>query len=234
MLSDECAGWLNQAALATLKKTSLCFGYENQFSIPGMGLAALCLNLPAYNGTFGFTCSYFGISTYNELMAGLAYGHDLGKYIHAGIGIHYMTIHQYSGYTDFRAIIPSLGIQVLPVSSITIGLHVFNPGRQSYVPLCSKEIPVIIRCGIGYHPDNNMLICAEYMAHFHQKPFLSAGAEYIFKKAAMIRFGFSSAEQGQYSFGIGLNIVHLRLNLSAIHHQVLGFSPAIAITWSGF
>ena len=65
----------------------------------------------------------------------------LGKKIRAGIGMHYLMIHQPDGYGNLYAVVPSLGIQFLPVTGLTVGFHVFNPAGQQYIPAGYIEIP---------------------------------------------------------------------------------------------
>lgn len=229
-LTGESAGGFNQAALATLERPSYFFHCTNRFLLPELSFGTFCLSLPAKPGTFAFSGSYSGTAAFHEIQAGVLFGRSLGKFVRAGIGMHYITMGSYAFRHSFNSVIPTFGIQVIPDKTLLLGILVFNPAFMQYVPACSRKIPVALAAGAGYHAGDNLLICIEISKETGQKPILSGGMEYLLHKLVTLRFGVAGGKYSRFSFGFGLQLSALKADLSVMHHPVLGSSPAITLS----
>jgi len=229
-LTGESAGGFNQAALATLERPACFLHCANGFLLPELSFGAFCLSLPAKPGTFAFSGSYSGTSALHELQAGLLFGRSLGKIVRAGLGMHYIEMGSCAFNHSFHTIIPTFGIQVIPHKSMTLGAVVFNPANMQFTPECSRKIPVAIAAGFAYHAGDNLLVCMEFSKESGQKPILAGGMEYLLLKRITLRFGFAGGQYPRFSLGIGLQFSALKTDLSLMHHQVLGSSPAITLS----
>jgi hypothetical protein len=231
VLADGSSGWTSQASLAALKKPAFALQYENQYTLPELGRGSLLLSLPAVKGTFGIFCSFFGTNAYHEQHAGMLFGHALGNILRAGIGIHYVSLGQSVDNSRFHTLVPSLDIQLTPTGSVIAALRVFNPLGQQYHPACSKHLPTQVIAGIGFNPQEDLLVCVEFFEQISEKPFLSFGAEYMPCRRISLRGGISGGEKS-WSFGMGLLIPPIKADISVRHHRVLGFSPAVTLSYS--
>jgi hypothetical protein len=93
------------------------------------------------------------------------------------------------------------------------------------------KLPAVIKAGIAYQPDPDILFCFELNSETGCKPVYSGGVEYTYEKQFILRLGLSSAPYRQYSLGIGYLGKHLKTDLAVSHHPVLGFSPAITLSF---
>jgi len=203
---------------------------ENPWCLPELAAGAFSFCIPVKAGTFAFTLSRYGHEAFYESQTGLSFGKSLGKKVKAGINLEYRRIKQYADYGCLYAIIPSLGILVLPISSLGIGLQISNPAGQGYYPQGYMKFPSVIKAGLSYQPDPAIIFCFQLYCESDCKPEYSGGIEYNLEKKFTFRLGLSSSSRMQYSLGIGYLGKHLKTDIAVCHHTVLGFSPAITLT----
>ena len=230
MLTGESAGGINQASLATHERPSCFLHCANRFLIPELSFGAFCLSLPAKPGTFAFSGACSGTAAFHEIQAGVLFGRSLGKFVRAGVGMHYLRMDSYTFRQSRQTVVPSFGVQVIAGKSLSMGMLIFNPAGMQYAPSSPRIIPVLFGAGIGYHADDNLLICLEYFKETNQKPLLSGGMEYLLHKLVTLRFGVAGGQYPRFSFGIGLQLSAIKADLSVVRHPLLGSSPAISLS----
>jgi hypothetical protein len=198
--------------------------------VPELGQGAFSIGLPAITGAFSLDYTSLGNSCYRENQVCLSFGKNLGNLLRAGIGLHCLMVRQPAGFENLSALSPSLGLQVMPVNGLTIGFRVFNPAAQNYRPAGHLHLPVIIQAGLGYKLGEEVMVCFEAEKEDHEKIRYCGGIEINCKNSLIARFGISSGVYPCYSFGLGFQLRSLRIDLAAIRHPVLGFSPVITLT----
>lgn len=231
MLANHWSGINNPAGLAGIKAISFGLFYENYFELPELGMGAFSFGIPTKTGNYGISFITFGYALFRQGQASLSYGKAFGNKFRAGIGLHYLIICQPADYGNLYALVPSLGIQLLPLNGITFGVQVFNPAGQQYIPSGYQDIPSGFRAGAGYKLGNEVLFCAEAEKIIKEKATYYGGFEIILQKMLLVRFGVSPGQFSEFSFGIGLRSQHLTIDLAATRHPVMGFSPAIGLTY---
>ncbi len=232
MLPDQTFGMSNPASLSTLERICFSLHAENPFFIPELATGALSLCIPSKTGTFAITHCTGGYEAYRESNTSFVFGKALGKRFSAGIELNYCHIRQYGEYGSFRTIVPALGIHFQPVTSLVLGLYLDNPAGQPYYPKGYRKVPTVFRAGLGYHPGEDILLCAEYVRETGREPVYCGGVECACGRLLLFRLGVSSAECRQYSFGLGLRLDHLKTDLAVSHHPILGYSPAITLIFN--
>lgn len=232
MLASQWSGLDNPAGLAGISSTSFGLCYTNYFQIPELGLGAVSCGIPTKTGNYGLSFMTFGSALFRRSQASLSYGRSFGEKIRAGIGLHYSLISQPAGYGNLFSLIPSLGIQFLPLKWMTFGIHVFNPAGQQYIPTGYQHIPAGFHTGIGLTMGNEVLLCLEVEKILKEKARYYGGFEIILQKEVPLRFGISSGEFTEFSFGIGFRSRQLNFDLAATRHPILGFSPTLGLTYS--
>jgi hypothetical protein len=230
-LHGDVTGWSNPAALAFLENPGISLQAENPWCIPELGAGGLTLCMPVSAGTFVLSYSRCGYEAFHESRAGISYGRSLGKKIKAGMRIDYRRIKQYADYGTLYALIPSLGLQVIPVPELTLGILVSNPAGQGYNPPGYLKIPTLVNVGLAYQPEPEILFCIDMNSESGCRPVYCGGMEYTFENRFMLRVGLSSSRSSQYSLGIGYVCKHMKTDFAVSHHPVLGFSPIITLTF---
>lgn len=228
-LSDPFSVFNNQGGMAFLKDISIGLFTERKFLLSDIGYNAFGFTLPTKSGVFGVSAGYFGFDLYNEKKAGLAYSRLLTENIAAGIQCDYLgtSIAEYGNASAFTF---EAGMMVKIGDKITTGAHVFNPVRVSS-GIAGEKIPTTLDIGISYEPDKKVLLTTEAFKDIDQPAQFRAGVEYRIADALHLRCGIQT-NPSIYTFGVGINVKNLKIDLASQYHPVLGITPGVALVYS--
>jgi hypothetical protein len=230
--SDLWAAFNNQAGLGKIKNISVGITNEFRFLIPELNVRGFSFVLPTKkSGVFALSMSYFGYSIYNEKKIGLAYSKAFGEKVSAGVQIDYLSTHLAESYGNRNAFTVEAGIQATVIKNLIIAAHVFNPTRAKLAEYNDERIPTTLKIGIGYTISEKVIISAESEKNLEEKNIVKAGVEYHIVKQLYLRTGIST-NPGLYSFGFGLNLDQLKIDMASTYHPVLGFSPQLSLAYS--
>lgn len=229
-LNDVWSAHHNQAGLGFLNTISAGVYYENRFLIKELGLKGAAIAVPVKAGAFGLCVSNFGYSSYNENKYSLSFAKAFGKKLSIGVAMDYLTTKIAEGYGSKGVLAAELGIQSKPLKGLTIGAHVFNPTHAKLTDYNNERIPTIIRLGADYNFSNKVTLAVENEKDMSKKSIFKAGIEYKAVKEFYLRAGVST-NPNLTSFGFGLNLKNLKIDVSANYHQVLGISPQFGLLY---
>lgn len=230
--SDTWSAFNNQAGLGPLKGISIGLANEFRFLIPELSIRGLAVAVPVKQlGVFALSVSYFGYNVYNEKKIGLAYARSFGDKISAGLQINYLNTHLAEGYGDRNSFTVEAGIQALLMKNLMIAAHINNPTRTKLAEYDDERIPTIVQVGLAYTFSEKVIVSVESEKNLEEKNIVKAGVEYHIVKQLYLRTGISN-NPGLFSFGFGLQLDKLKIDLASTYHQVLGFSPQLALSYS--
>lgn len=230
--TDVWSAFNNQAGLAFVKKFTAGTNYENRFLLPELSLKSVALALP-FKGTttFGLSASSFGYHLYSENKYGLAIAKSFGDKISAGVQIDYLKTQIAEGYSNKGVMTVEMGIMFMPVKDLVVAAHVFNPVRVKLNDYNEERVPTIMKIGASYFFSEKVLLVAEVSKNTDEEPQFKAGLEYGILKALYLRGGMGT-NPSIISFGAGLNLKQIKIDISSSYHQVLGYTPQIAIVYT--
>lgn len=228
-LADPFSLFNNQAAMAFVKDISIGLFTERRFMMSELSYSAGGVTLPTKSGVFGINVSYAGFDVYNEKKAGLSYARLFSKKISAGIQFDYLgtSIAEYGNGSTFTF---EAGLLVKITDKFSTGAHVFNPVRVNS-GFIDEKVPTTLKLGVSYEPSDKVWLSAEAKKNIDQSPQFCAGLEYRVIDALHLRAGFET-NPGLYSFGVGINVQQLKIDLATTYHQVLGVSPQLSISYA--
>jgi hypothetical protein len=219
--------YTNQAGLAFLQKAAANAFVQNRFLLSELTQATLGVASPTPFGAFGISLQYFGSSDYNEKKIGLAYSKKLMDNLAIGAQFSLLSTH-ISGYGNKTSLTVEMGLIYGITEQIEAGVHIFNPIRTAI--LDGTPIPSILQMGFTYVPADylsfSLAIEKETLTPFNVK----LGLEYVFSEKFSFLTGINTSPYS-YSFGWGYHWKKYWVYVSGSTHPVLGFSPAIGITW---
>jgi hypothetical protein len=230
-LTDSWSVQNNQAGLGFVKNISAGMYYENHFLVKELSSKSVAFVLPTQSGVFGLNMNYFGYEKYNETKLGLAYGKAFGEKISAGIQLDYLNTHIAEDYGNKGNMTFEIGILSKLNKSLTIGAHVFNPIRVKVADYNDERIATIFKLGLSYNFSNKVLVIAETEKNINYKPQFKAGLEYHIIKEIYLRTGLST-NPTQNTFGIGIELKKIKIDLASSYHQVLGYSPQMSLVYN--
>jgi hypothetical protein len=222
----------NQAAMAFLNKPAAGLYFENKFLVKELNLQAGAAVLPTKSGVFGLSLSYYGNKLYSEGKTGLAYAKNFGQRFSAGIQLDYLFTRIAENYGTRHSFTFEIGLLGRITKNLTLAAHVFNPIIIKLADYNNERIPAIIRLGILYNFSENLLVTMEAEEKISLKPGVNAGIEYRLLKKAFIRIGLSASDHMLYSFGFGLEVKNMNMDIAAAYHPVLGISPKASLVFT--
>jgi len=230
-ITDCWGAFQNQAALAWIDRICAGASYDNKFTLANLSTKGFVFALPLKAGTFALSGNVFGYSQYSEKKAGIAFAKKLGEKFSAGVQLDYLNTFInddfYGSRTTFTV---EVGLLAEPLKNFRIGLHVYNLSRAKLAEYADEKIPTIFRLGASYKFSEKLSWSVEEEKDIDQKAVFKSGLEYHVVDALYLRGGIGS-NPTLFSFGFGLKINNLMLDLASTYHQVLGFSPAISLTY---
>lgn len=229
-LSDFWSVHNNQAGLAGFTDIAAGIYFENRYLMKELSQKSGAFVLPSRSGVFGISYDYFGSSLYNESKIGLAFARSFGSNFSAGIQLDYLNTHLGENYGNHAAFTFEAGIQARVNKNLVIGAHVFNPLNVKLSRETDERIPAIIRLGAGYNFSETLLLTGEIEKNIDLKARIKSGVEYKVVKQAFIRAGITTNPM-TYTFGFGLDLKKLKVDLASTIHQVLGYSPQLSISY---
>lgn len=225
----------NQAGMAFVKRPVVGIAYEERFMKTELGLKTVAVVLPTRRlGSFGISYTHFGDSDYNETRINFGYAMKLGRKFSVGLAFNYlgMSVSAPSEGGSTGTVTGELGVMASPVENLWFSAHIFNPlGISINNYQYEEEIPVLLRLGVLYYFDKDILIAAEVEKDIDFATRVKSGVEYTLKEKFIFRAGIAT-HPTEYSAGIGFFFNMLRLDLGFYKHQYLGYTPSISLAYS--
>lgn len=208
----------NAAALAGLKKYTAGVYAERRFMLKEMSGYALNGALPVAPGIISTRVAQFGYRLYKEQLLSVGYALPLGKKLRAGVHLNYNM--QRAPQFSETFMMAELGLLWQIAEHLGIGANVFNPTGKGLK---------LYTIGIGYEPSPQVLIEAEWRKE-EGKP-LSTLVDGIYRplRRCWLLGGFATQPVYQFA-GIGFLLRNMRISITGSRHQLLGFTPGIALT----
>ena len=228
-LNSNWGGFSNQASLAYQREYWIGVHHENRFMLAELGSSMLGVAIPVKPGTFGINVSHFGFTGYSISSGGLGYGMFLGKRFTAGVGFAFSRMQLPAEYRSANTFTVEGGIHYMPTSKLTFGFYVFNPTNSNFDDL--SDFPMLMGLGITYFPSDRLMLVAQVDDDTQRAPTVRCGLEFRVIERTALRLGYSPASPEGITIGIGLPIKNFDVDLNLCHHQILGFTPSLSISY---
>jgi hypothetical protein len=221
----------NQAGLGYLENLSFTVYGERRFLVAdGLNSFLFGVAYPHKSiGTIGLSVNYFGYGSYNEQKIGLSYSRKLFKRMSIGAQFNYLgTRFGNSYYGSAHSFTFEIGILTKVTKHFHLAAHAFSPAR---IELPNGDaLPSVFKLGAAYIPSDKLRITAEIEKDLINPFNARFGIEYHPIDILFIRAGVSTSPL-LASFGLGLNMKGLKIDVSASYHMQLGISPGISVSY---
>ncbi|MFK7799020.1 MAG: hypothetical protein AB8E82_16320 [Aureispira sp.] len=219
----------NQAGLGYLEHLSFTAYGERRFLwANGLNSFLVGAAMPHKNiGTVGLSLHYFGYGAYNEQKIGLAYAKRLFKRFSIGAQFNYLAT-RIGEYGTAHNVTFELGILAKVTKHFHLGAHAFSPVR---IEMPNGDIiPSIFKLGAAYIPSKQLRLTAEVEKDLERPLNGRFGIEYHPIPVLYLRAGVATTPV-MASFGLGLHLNALKIDIASSYHQVLGFTPSLSLTY---
>lgn len=230
-VSDFWSVTNNQAGMAFYDKTAAGVYFENRYLIKELGTQAGAFTLKTKFGVLGATVGYSGDASFSTTKAGLAYARKFGNRFSAGVQLDYIATVLGEEYGKRGNITFDAGIMVKLTDQLTFGAHTFNPLHVQLSEYNNERIPSTVNAGFGYTFSDKLLLTAEACKNSEFPMEFRSGVEYKLGNVAFARVGLST-NPARYTFGFGIAMKNLTLDLSSSVHSQLGYSPQVSMQYA--
>jgi hypothetical protein len=220
----------NQASLAQLNNAAIGIYGERRFLLGELSIYHFALAVPMNSGNFGMNANYFGFAGYNESKIGFAYARKLGNKVDVGVQFNYNGIKP-AGYDKASAITFEAGTVLHLSEKLHTGFHVNNPVGGKFGKNHLEKLPSVYTAGFGYDASEKFFFSLEMIKEEDQDVNMNAGLQYKLIPQLLLMTGLSSATSS-VSFGIGLYLDNLRIEVAASYHPQLGVSPGLLLLYN--
>ncbi len=220
----------NQAGIAKSDQIGAGFSYSNRYIVQELSNQTGAFIVPTNSGVFGVSFSRYGYSKYNETLYTLAYGKTFGDHFSAGLGFDYYNVHISEGYGNKGIMTFEAGIIATILPQLNIAAHVFNPIQSKIAEFEDERLPSIIRTGFSYTFSDKMFLSIEAEKNLDYDPVFKAGVQY--KPTEKVFFyGGLATQPILNSFGFGLELNPIRIDISTSYDYILGYTPAASLIY---
>ena len=228
---DINSAFSNQAGLAFLEGFAVSAYGESRFLTEGLNSYLFAAAMPVNKvGTFGLSVNYFGFKDYNEQKIGLSYSRKLAKNFSMGLQLDYLGT-RIPEYGSAHSITAELGLLAKINKKFSIAAHVYNPIHSKVG--AQDVLPTIVGLGVAYNPSEKVTLTGQLEKDIFGFPLVGrVGLEYKPIKFLSIRGGIVASQVATLSFGLGVNLQSLKIDFATSYHQVLGFTPALSVSYS--
>lgn len=223
----------NQAGLVGVDAFTAGAFYQMRFGMRELATAGFGAAKPiSENAVMGLAYLQYGQSSYREQRVGLSYAQRLGERFDVGVQLDYVGVFLGGGYGSTAAFTFQGGFRYEASSKVVLAGHVYNPVRARLSEFNDERLPSVLRFGGVYTLSDKVRISAELRKHLEHPLSAAAGVEYEALKDFYIRTGFAGAPS-RFSFGMGYRTGSFQFDIAASRHELLGFTPQIALTYHG-
>jgi hypothetical protein len=229
--TNPWAAYNNQGALAFTNEISAGAWYRNRFLTEGMADQAFAFALPVRQGTFGLSVHSFGDALFRRTQAGLSYGMKMSEKFAAGVGLGYQQIAIAEGYGSSSSILVSAGFLYRMNQKLSLAGQLQNINRDIVVTNPEERAPSVLKAGARYTFSEKVSLTAEVWKPENIDLGVHAGIEYWPADNVVMLAGVVT-NPSLFSFGFGWKKGGFRMDVASSYHQVLGFSPQLALNYA--
>lgn len=231
-MPDEQSAVTGIAGLATIEKRMVALSVRQGFGIEGMGYAGSDISWPLSFGGVGASLLHYGNSDYNEQRITMAYALPMGESVSFGVAFHYLHSGTSDSYYDpLNRFTFSAALRYAPDEQLQVAFRAYNPVAVIGENDRSVRVPALFNMGFSYQLLDGLLTVAEVEKNLYYPTSLRIGLQYRLMELYAFRLGVST-HPIVYTFGCGIEMEHLGLDMAFQMHNTLGMTSLLAMHYS--
>lgn len=220
----------NTANLGFLKNSGAGVFAERRFGLSDLNNVNATAALVTKAGGIGVQFNRFGFNEFNESQVGIGYGRALNDKVSVGAKINYYN-QRIPTYGNAGTVNAEAGLLIKLTSRLTSGISVFNPAGGKFGVDNTEKLASVYKLGMGYDVSDKVLVVGEITKTENEPVNFIGMVHYQFEKKFYAKAGVSTAANNLFaSAGVALS-KNFKLEVSASHHQTLGFTPGIVLVF---
>lgn len=231
-LTDVYSYHNNPANLSYIKDVSIGISYENRFLLKELQNQSWAIAIPLKLGVLSLGGNTFGYQNFRTFKNGMGYAMFLNKELSMGVQLNHQLVRLPEAYGMNQTLTGEFGFNYAIDSDWSIGLSVFNLGRNKLSVSPDDRYSTSMRLGSKYSVSDRTRIVAELEKDIEHPLRSKIGIEYLPSNSLAFRVGFAT-QPIDLGFGLGWNISDKYvLDFGTQYHQILGWSPNISFKYA--
>ncbi len=227
-LDDAFSAFNNQAGVVRQERSSILFSIRSLYSLEELLASGVAYNYKFRQGALLFSLYRFGDRIFSEHKLGLGYCHQI-RFVSLGIQVDYYQ-QRVESYGSSGCFVFELGGMAEIFPGLILGAYLFNPNRASIGHHDSESLPVMMKAGVSYQPDDKTILCFEIKRGPGEFTYTKLGMEYILKNLFPIRVG-AIINSAKISFGFGVYLKKFYFDYGTALDPKLGLSHELSILY---
>lgn len=215
----------NQALMTSRPGTSVALALETRFMMTPLSSKAVSAILAGKAVPLGLIITHYGNGDYYRVFTGIGSAVTLTKGVSLGIQVDYITEKSAGDYRDVSHLTFEAGMTIMLSSSLTFGLHLFNP----LTPV--NTLPSSINSGIEWKHTEDISFVFEAGKVTEEPLSVQGGISWNVLDRLTLRTGYMSSPSS-FSFGLGFANGTLEMDAGFMVNSVTGITSSVSFIWN--
>ncbi len=215
----------NQALLMSVPASGFSVSLENRFMMPALSSKAVSAVFAFKPAPLGLVATHYGNADYFRIFTGLGSAVKLTEGIALGVQVDYISERGAGEYRDVSHVTFETGMTCLISSSLTAGIHLFNPVS----PL--NSLPSSIDAGLHWKQSDELFITLAGSKVSKEPLSVQCGISWDVMQRLILRTGYMSSPSA-FAFGIGFISGSLQADAGFLLNGVTGVTSSVSVTWT--
>lgn len=215
----------NQALLTSVTSSGFSASLETRFMIPALSSKAVSAVIAMKPAPLGLVASHYGNADYCRIFTGVGSAVRITKAVSLGVQVDYISELGIGEYRDVSHVTFEAGMTCLISSSLTLGVHIFNP----VAPL--NALPSSIEAGLHWQQSDDLLLALGSSKAGNEPLSVQCGMSWNVLDRLILRSGYMSSPSA-LAFGIGFRTGRLQTDAGFLLNGITGVTSSISLTWT--
>jgi hypothetical protein len=215
----------NQALLTAAPATSFSASLENRFMIPAMSSKAISAVLAVRSAPLGIVATHYGNADYNRIFTGIGSAVRITDGLSLGLQVDFISEHSIGEYRDLSHLTFETGLTCTLSSSLTMGVHLFNPLAAL------NTLPSSIEAGLHWQQSDDFSLVTGTSKVSGEPLSVQCGLSWNVMNKLVIRTGYMSSPSA-FSFGIGFRTGTVQADTGFLLNGTTGLTSSLSIIWT--
>lgn len=215
----------NQALLTNVTSSAFSASLENRFMLPALSSKAVSAVIAIKPAPLGLVASHYGNADYFRIFTGLGSAVRITKTVSLGVQVDLISERSIGEYRDISQVTFEAGMTYMISSSLTFGLHLFNP----ISPL--NTLSSSVEAGLNWQQSDELLLAFGSSKASNEPLSVQCGLSWKVLDRLILRSGYMSSPSA-FAFGVGFITGHLQTDAGFLLDGSTGVTSSISLTWT--
>ena len=230
-LNDVWAAKNNPGTFAFIEESQAGIFYQNRYLVSELMTQGLAYGHKTQKGNVGVYIQHAGFEMFRTMEIGAAYALALSPRFGMGVSFNYQQTRFGDIYGVKHHFIGNLGVNYKLSESISIAACVHNIARSKVSDFENERLPTLFGIGVLYQISPKVLWLLDAEKEISSQLNIKTGLEIKAHEFFDVRLGINTYPF-QSSFGFGVHVKKLEIDIAAIWHAQIGLTPSLGLVYN--